>query len=188
MVDRATHMDRTLRDHPGRMSIQSMTNMLLGYTHEPMPVDDALHDGYDLVGYSKSGGDLIYDVENDRYLDDPSTPNFDETYEDETYKDGSPMGGGGVSSLISPAQTSGSQVSNYRIQSALSTGETREINDRITTRTNNNQGATQLAGLSQMVGGGDMPSGASPGRQSSSAFNLSKKNNVAYPNWRTVVG
>ena len=185
IVERATHMDRTLRDHPGRMSIQSMTKMLLGYTHKPMGVHDALHDDYDYEGYSESGGDLIYDFENDRYLDDPSTPNFDES---KTYEDELPMGGGGVSSLISPAQTSGSQVSNYRIQSALSTGETREINDRITTRTNNNQGATQLAGLSQMVGGGDMPSGASPGRQSSSAFNLSKKNNVAYPNWRTVVG
>tara|TARA_Y100000004_G_scaffold150225_1_gene172448 strand:- start:723 stop:2939 length:2217 start_codon:yes stop_codon:yes gene_type:complete len=185
IVDRATHMDRTLRDHPGRMSIQSMTNMLLGYTHQPMGVGDALHDDYDYGGYSESGGDLIYDFENDRYLDDPSTPNFDES---KTYEDELPMGGGGVSSLISPAQTSGSQVSNYRIQSALSTGETREINDRISTRTDNNQGATQLAGLNQMQGGGAVSSGPSPGRQSSSAFNLSKKNNVAYPNWRTVVG
>jgi hypothetical protein len=185
MVDRATYMDRTLRDHPGRMSIQSITNMLLGYTHKPMGVYDALHDDFELEGYSESGGDLIYDLEHDRYLDDPSTPNFDESKTDE-YE--SPMGGGGVSSLISPAQMSGSQVSNYRIQSALSTGETREINDRISTRTNNNQGATQLAGLNQMQGGGAVPSGSSPGRQSSSAFNLSKRNNVAYPNWRTVVG
>ena len=186
MVDRATHMDRTLRDHPGHMSIQSIVNMLLGYTHEPIGVYDALHDDFQLEGYSESGGDLIYDLDHDRYLDDPSTPNFDESKTDE-YE--SPMGGGGVSSLISPAQMSGSQVSNYRIQSALSTGETREINDRISTRTNNNQGATQLAGLNQMQGGGEaVSSGPSPGRQSSSAFNLSKKNNVAYPNWRTVVG